>query len=84
MKKIEKFVLNENAEILNKEEMKLLLGGGIYGCTCFEEGFNESGVYYTECGYYRIEATNFGGALDIADELCNGDNRDHICQHFMS
>ena len=34
MKKIEKFVLNENAEILDDEKMKLLIGGNSYHCRC--------------------------------------------------
>lgn len=34
MKKVSKLILRENVEVLQKNEMKHILGGGVYRCFC--------------------------------------------------
>jgi hypothetical protein len=39
MKKVSKFVLRESMDVLlKKDEMKLLVGGGVYRCFCGADG----------------------------------------------
>ena len=71
MKKVSKFVLKENAEVLSKEEMKLILGGAYTCCCYFSNG-------QTDCSNYV--ATSLNNAAYDANYACYGENSgDHLC-----
>lgn len=63
MKKVSKFVLKENAEVLSKEEMKLILGGA-YTCCCYMSG-------QLDCSNYA--ATSLNDAAYDANYACYGE-----------
>ena len=75
MKKIQKFVLNENAEILDKDEMKLLLGGGAYFCYCYHPNDKIYYMVVTANSAYRASYAVYHHAV------CEGDDTYSVCSN---
>lgn len=61
MKKVSKFLLRENVEVLNEQEMKLLLGGVTYRCCC---GMGEN----ISCLYATADETD--DVMNALTDLC--------------
>lgn len=73
MKKVSKFVLRENVEVLSEEEMKLILGGS-YRCCCYMS----SGK--ADCSNYI--ATSLDDAAYDANYACYGESGgEHLCSY---
>lgn len=62
MKKVSKFLLRENVEVLGKDEMKFILGGSTYRCCC-GQGSN------VNC--FDVNATSEDNAIWALSYICN-------------